>query len=261
MDRAQHPRPGVSPDPLLRLDQVSLRTRLAQRPILQDLCFSVQAGARVALVGPSGAGKTSLLRLLNRLSDPSDGVIYLGGQDLRQLPIQPLRQRVALVQQETKLLQATVRQSLLYPLQLRQLPEREQTARLQAWLSPLDLDADLLERSEPQLSLGQRQRVGLARALISEPTLLLLDEPTAALDAAHSQQLLTLLLGLAQTEGTTVILASHQVALAQNFCTQLIELRDGKLAQDTPAAAVDWPKTSERLASLATSRDWDDLEA
>ncbi|MBD2105260.1 ATP-binding cassette domain-containing protein [Leptolyngbya sp. FACHB-261] len=243
---------------LLRLEQVSLSTRYGS--VLQDLSGSVQVGARVALVGRSGAGKTSLLRLLNRLADPSSGAIYLGGQELRQLPIPQVRRQVILVQQETRLLGMTVREAITYPLRLRNLTAKESEHQLQTWVERLSLETDLLERTEVQLSLGERQRVSWLRALVSQPSLLLLDEPFSAQDAGQIQQLLYWLQKLSCDEGMTVILVSHQLEVAHQFCNHLLELQNGRLVQNAIAPEIDWNRAKERLENASAVGDWGEFE-
>ena len=127
---------------LLKLEQVNLSTRLKSQshsnlpgyPILQDISFEVFSGDRIAIVGTAGAGKTSLLRLINRLTESSSGKIYLENQEYHQIPIIKLRQEVTLVHQEFKLLGMTVREALAYPLVLRGLSKQkiQETSRLLA---------------------------------------------------------------------------------------------------------------------------------
>jgi ABC-type multidrug transport system fused ATPase/permease subunit len=146
------------------------------RVVLDGLGFEIQPGS-TALVGPSGAGKSTLLRLLNRLADPAAGTVRYRGRDLRELEVLGLRREVALVPQLPALLPGTVAENLAYGPSL---CERGcQTARA---LVLAGLDESFAERSARELSVGEQQRVMLARALALEPAVLLLDEPTAALD-------------------------------------------------------------------------------
>ena len=124
----------------LRLEQVSLYTKLKTQqgyPILQDISFEALQGSRIAIVGPSGAGKTFLLRLINRLSEPSSGKIYLENQEYRQIPVLKLRASIALVAQESKLLGMTVKDALAYPLLLRRLSKQEIQQRLTYWIEKI----------------------------------------------------------------------------------------------------------------------------
>ncbi|HEY9805334.1 MAG TPA: ATP-binding cassette domain-containing protein, partial [Candidatus Obscuribacterales bacterium] len=115
----------------MRLQHVDLAASVGSHYLLQNISFEMFSGDRIALVGPSGAGKTSLLRLLNRLSEPTQGTIYFDQQEIRQIPVIQLRRQVVLVPQESKLLGMTVEAALTYPLTLQDLPRATITQRLQ----------------------------------------------------------------------------------------------------------------------------------
>lgn len=175
--------------------------------ILSDVTFTVQAGGRLGIIGPSGAGKTSLLRLLNRLDDPAEGRVLLEGEDMRRLDVVPVRRRVGMIFQQPFLFDLTVEGNLAYPLRLlrRELP-REQAAAL---LEEFGLPAELLTRHGDQLSGGQQQRVAVARALTLCPDVLALDEPTSALDADSAQRLLDALLRRNREQGLSLVMVTH----------------------------------------------------
>ncbi len=227
-------------------------------PILTDISFEVFPGERLCLIGPSGAGKTSLLRLLNRLSEPTSGLIFLENQDIRKIPVVQLRQQVMLVPQEPKLLGMTVQEALAYPLVLQQLSKKAIAQRLDTTREQLHIPAEWLERTELQLSVGQRQLVAIARSLVIQPKILLLDEPTSALDAGRASQVLGVLADLAHTEKMTILMVNHQLDMAQLFCTRVLYLQDGELKQDTPVAQIDWKRLRETLvqAEAQASQDW-----
>lgn len=230
----------------LRLEQVSLKATVGGQYLLHDISFQVVAGERLAIVGASGAGKTSLLRLLNRLSEPSQGKIYFEQQDIRQFPVHHLRQQVTLVLQEPRLLGMTVRDALTYPLRLRQLAPALIEQRLQSSLEQLHIPADWLDRTEVQLSAGQRQLVSLGRALITQPKVLLLDEPTSALDAGRGAHLMQVLRQLSQ-QPTTVVMVNHQIDLVEQFCDRLLYLQQGRLVADRAASQVNWNELKQNL--------------
>lgn len=244
----------------LRLEQVNLYAKTHQKqgyPILQDISFEVKAGDRVAIVGSIASGKTSLLRLLNRLSEPSSGKIYLENQEYSQIPVLKLRSQITLVPQEPKLLGMTVREAITYPLVLRGVPKQVIQQRLTESLDQLHIDSDLLGRTEVQLSLGQRQIVALARALMIQPQILLLDEPTSALDAGRATHLLTVLTDLS-LKPTTIFMVNHQLNLAQTFCTRLLHLQQGRLIQNSTSADVDFKKLHDLLiqAQVQAEQEW-----
>jgi D-methionine transport system ATP-binding protein len=227
-------------------------------PILTDISFEVFKGDRICLIGPSGAGKTSLLRLLNRLSEPTSGAIYLENQDYQKIPVIELRRQVMLVPQEPKLLGMTVREALAYPLVLQQLPERQIEERLEIIREQLHVPADWLERTELQLSVGQRQLVGIARALVIQPKILLLDEPTSALDAGTASHVLGVLADLAVKGKMAIVMVNHQLDMAQLFCTRILYLQEGQLLQNAPVIQIDWKQLRETLvqAEAQASQEW-----
>jgi D-methionine transport system ATP-binding protein len=219
----------------------------------------VFSGDRIAIVGASGAGKTSLLRLLNRLSEPISGSIYLDDQPFcRWSPVQ-LRQQIILVLQESKLLGMTARQALEYPLLLRKLPKPEIHQRVTEWINRLQIPLDWLDRTELQLSVGQRQLVAIARALIIQPRVLLLDEPTSALDIGRSQMVLAVLRELADNGKITVLMANHQLDLAEQFCSRVLHLQNGQLIQNLPATQMNWTHLRQLLMETNSqpAEDWD----
>ncbi|MFB2967853.1 ATP-binding cassette domain-containing protein [Aerosakkonema sp. BLCC-F183] len=234
----------------LRLTQVSLRAPLGLQFLLKNISFDVFTGDRIAIVGPSGAGKTSLLRLLNRLSTPSEGSIYFEDRDIQKIPVIQLRQQVTLVLQEPKLLGMTVREAISYPLLLRSLPQQEIQARLNYWTERLHIPEDWLERTEMQLSVGQRQLVAIARALAIQPKILLLDEPTSALDAGRSAHLLRVSIQLAEENKMTILMVNHQLDLAQQFCTKVLHFQQGELIEELEADRVDWSNLRETFVRL-----------
>ncbi|OKH27834.1 ABC transporter ATP-binding protein [Chroogloeocystis siderophila] len=242
----------------LRLQQVSLSAAIGSQSLLQDISFDVTRGDRLAIVGSSGAGKTSLLRLLNRLSEPTAGMIWLENQDYRQIPVLQLRQQIVLVMQESKLLGMTVRDAIAYPLVLRKLPKRQIQQRVSQCIEVLHIPAEWLDRNELQLSVGQRQLVAIARALVIQPKILLLDEPTSALDAGTASHLVQVLTDLSTTHQTTILMVNHQLEIAELFCTRVLHLQQNKLIQDQPNTKVDWANLRRTLiqAEAETAAEW-----
>lgn len=258
-----------TPMALLRVEGVSVVSRLVATPsgkvlpinpnyLLQNISLQVGVGDRVALLGPSGSGKTSLLRVLNRLSEPITGQVYLEGRPYGQIPVISLRQQVMLVLQESKLLGMTVQQALEYPLILRKLPANQIKQRVGEWMTRLNIPEEWRSRTELQLSVGQRQLVAIARALVTQPRILLLDEPTSALDMGRSQNLLAVLQDLSDRQQLTILMANHQLEIAQQFCTRVLYLEQGSLIQDLPVNQVQWPALKARLLEQEAqqSEEW-----
>ncbi|MBW4617402.1 MAG: ATP-binding cassette domain-containing protein [Desmonostoc vinosum HA7617-LM4] len=254
---------SVTTKATLRLEQVNLFTKLKTNlssnqqgyPILQDISLEICQAERLAIVGPAGAGKTSLLRLLNRLIEPTNGKIYLDNQEYRQIPAIQLRQDVTLVLQQSKLLGMTVEQTLAYPLVLRGLSKQMIQQRVNHWVEQLHIPSEWLGRTEMQLSAGERQLVAIARALIIQPKILLLDEPTSALDVGTASHLMQVLIQLSQTHQTTILMVNHQLELAQMFCTRLLHLQQGHLLADQIASEINWVNLRESLIQAAEQND------
>jgi D-methionine transport system ATP-binding protein len=247
------------PDRLLQVEQVSLKAKIGPYYLLQDISFQVFPGDRIAIIGPTGAGKTSLLRLINRLSEPTSGKIYLNGQDYRQISPIHLRRQVNLLLQEPKLLGMSVKEALAYPLKLQKLDSGAIQQRIAEVLHRLHISNEWLERTEVQLSVGQRQLVAIARSLILQPQILLLDEPTSALDRAKANTVIQVLRHLTDDKTIAVLMVNHQLDIAENFANRLLYLQNGSLMSDLAIEEIDWPEISDRLtdAEAKAVEEWD----
>jgi D-methionine transport system ATP-binding protein len=151
-----------------------------------------------------------------------------------------------------------VREALAYPLVLRQIKSSEIEQRIAALLPQLNIPEDWLERTEVQLSAGQRQLVAIARAVIVRPQILLLDEPTSALDAGRATRILQVLAELANNGETTILMVNHQLDLVQEFSDRVLYLENGNLLQDAPSDRVDWDELRDRLvkAEAQAAEEW-----
>ncbi|MDB9312752.1 ATP-binding cassette domain-containing protein [Spirulina sp. CS-785/01] len=239
---------------ILEVQQVGQQTDWSSDAILTDVSFTVAKGDRVAIIGASGSGKTTLLRLLNRLTDPTTGQIFLDGQPLTSFPITQLRQQVGLVLQEPKLLGMPVWEAMTYPLVLQKRPKPEIEARVDLVRQQLHIPDEWLDRTELQLSVGQRQLVAIARTLILHPQVLLLDEPTSALDIGTASFLMEQLTHLSQQQNMTILMVNHQLEVVRQFSQRVLYLQHGQLHKDLPANQVNWTALREEL----THPDQDD---
>jgi len=240
----------------VRLERIAVMRRSRDGrtvPILSDISFSADSGAITAIVGPSGGGKSSLIRLINRLSDPTSGTVYLTGEDIAAMDPLQLRRRVAMVPQKPFMFEGSVLVNLLLPFRYRQepLPPADGPEIAQV-LELARLDSELLERDSRTLSLGQQQRVSLARSLITRPHVLLLDEPTSALDRPTADRLSATLHDICRSQQLTVILVTHDLRLAGKIADHLIYLEAGRIREAGRAAALlSNPQSAELRRFLA----------
>jgi D-methionine transport system ATP-binding protein len=214
---------------MISLEQVCLTNPITDQYLLKDISLEIHRGDRLAVIGSSGSGKTTLFRLLNGLASPTSGSLRFQGQNYLQIAPVVLRRQIVLVTQEVRLLEMTVRETLAYPLVLQKLPPAKIQTTLDYWIEKFHLPHEWLGRTEQQLSLGQRQWVGICRALILQPPVLLLDEPTSALDRGRTDDLLQILVELNQQQQTTILMANHQLDVVQQFATSLVYLQQGEL--------------------------------
>lgn len=196
--------------------------------ILRDLSFAVEPGAVYALAGPSGSGKSSALRLINRLDDYSDGQIYIAGQEVKAWDIRELRAKVGFMFQEAALFQGSVMENVLYGPCLRGLKKCKSEPTALELLDKVGLSAELLHRNVESLSGGQKQRVNLARTLALDPDIILMDEPTSSLDPAAARTIENLVQSLNLQQGKTFILVSHNFEQIERIATACTILQDGR---------------------------------
>jgi putative ABC transport system ATP-binding protein len=200
------------------------------RTVLEDQTFTIPDGSFVVVRGPSGSGKSTLLRMMNRLEEPQSGVIRYRGRDLTDYDPPRLRQRVVYFQQMPVVADVTVRETLLMPFRYavnkRLIPPADDD--LAARLDEVNLGMLELGERAGALSVGQRQRLSLARALMTGPEVLLLDEPTASLDS-ESQVVVEQIAEQRCTDGATVIMVTHDGFSPRSMPMVEIHMQDGKV--------------------------------
>lgn len=224
---------------MIRFDQVSKRYE-GGHEALSQLSFQVAAGEMAFVTGHSGAGKSTLLKLLGLIERPSHGSITLDGQSLAKIGrggIPKLRRRIGMVFQDHRLLMdRTVFANVELPLVIGGIAPVERGRRVRAALEKVGLLA--YERQLPAtLSTGEQQRVGIARAIVAKPTLLIADEPTGNLDPQLAVEIMGLFAEFQQV-GTTVLVASHDLPLIKRMKKRVVVLDHGRLVADIPAEEV-----------------------
>lgn len=223
----------VAPSPAFALQGVKqVRDGIAT---LEDVHVTIPRGGITSLIGPSGSGKSSLLRLLNRLDDPVAGTILYGERPISDVPVRQLRRRIGFVFQVSVPFPGTVAQNLTVAAQIAGVPLGEIEDRMGESIRFADLESDLLSRNAARLSVGQMQRVGIARALMTGPETLLMDEPTAALDPETADTLAETIACLSSERGLTVVMASHRMHEAKRLSHYAVMLDKGRVVEAGPA--------------------------
>ncbi len=199
---------------------------------VDDLSVSVAAGETLVLLGTSGCGKTTTLRMLNRLVEPDRGAIHIDGTDIREQPAPELRRRIGYVIQDGGLFpHYTVAEAIATVPKLLNWTPDVISQRSRELLDKLQLPASSLNRYPSELSGGQRQRVGLARALAARPPVVLMDEPFGALDPFTRRHVRRELFGLTELSETTVVLVTHDVSEAIELADRIALMDKGRLVQ------------------------------
>ncbi len=232
------------------LEVKNLRAGYADREILKGISFTLNADDFFAIIGPSGAGKSTLIRCVNRLVEPKGGEVIFNGKDILKLSPSELRherRNIGMIFQEFNLIERlSVMDNVLtgrlgYTGTLRSVLRmftKEEIKQALVLLDRVGL-ADHIDKRADRLSGGQRQRVGIARALIQNPKLLLVDEPTSSLDPKISREVMGLIREMAREFHIPVLCNIHDVDLACDFCTQVIGLQDGIKKFEGPPARLD----------------------
>jgi D-methionine transport system ATP-binding protein len=241
------------------IDLIDIHKRFAgsSGAALNGVSLSVARGEVFGVIGPSGAGKSTLIRLLNALELPSSGRVVIDGVDLAALSaaeLRALRRRIGMIFQNFGLLSSrTVAENVAFPLKLGGLHRRERAAKVAALLDRVGL-SDHADKYPAHLSGGQKQRVGIARALATDPDILLCDEATSALDPQTTRTVLDLLRSLNRDLGLTIVLITHEMDVVRAVCDRVAVLEHGAIVESGRVADIfaqaAHPATQRMLAAI-----------
>jgi len=197
--------------------------------VVEDVSFAFEAGRLYSIIGPSGSGKTSLLRLLNRLDEASGGSVVFEGRNIHEWEPWTLRRQIGFLFQTPHLFAGTVGDSIRFA------DEQMSPEQVKLCADRVRLRHDLIDAPVDNLSLGEQQRVALARLLATEPKVALLDEPTSALDPANTEAIERLISHLVSEHGITVIMVSHSPQQVMRLGGQALLMTEGRLVEHGPA--------------------------
>ena len=233
--------------PLLELVDITkiFRTPHGEARAVDGITVSVEAGETLGVIGESGSGKSTRGRLILRLAEPDSGSVVIEGQDVLALSRSELRRKrrhwQIVFQEPFASLnpRLTIRQIVEEPLIVARMGDRaERRLRVLATLEEVGLSADFMDRRPANLSGGQQQRVGIARALVTNPSLVVLDEPTSSLDLTIRASILRTLARLRASRGLTYVFISHDIETVRHFCSTVAVMHRGKIVEVGPTQDV-----------------------
>lgn len=228
---------------MIQLEGLSKTFRTADGSVeaVKNVSLTINDGDIYGIIGLSGAGKSTLVRCINLLERPTEGTVKIDGQDLCTLDeasLRKLRREVSMIFQSFNLLaQRTCLKNICFPLELAGWKKKDAEARARDLLELVGLP-DKAESYPSQLSGGQKQRIAIARALATEPKVLLCDEATSALDPKTTHDILSLIADLHDRFGLTVILITHQMSVVEDICTRVAILDNGSVVEEGPVEQV-----------------------
>lgn len=244
---------------MIAFESVTKRYRGQVVPALNGVSFAVEPGAVCGVVGLSGAGKSTLIRCMTGLERVDSGSIRIGGSDITKLRGAELRsaqRNLGVVFQHFNLLsQRTAAGNVMFPLEVAGVPGSKARSRAEELLGMVGL-GDKLGSYPSKLSGGQQQRVGIARALATNPKVLLCDEPTSALDPINTKSILDLIRQVNADLGVTVMIVTHQLSVAQQACDSLIVMDEGQIVESGVAQEILGTPKSSILRAMVTTLAW-----
>ncbi len=212
----------------------NLYKKFGKLEVLNGIDINVEKGEIIAIIGPSGSGKSTFLRCINRLEEPSEGKIFIDGENIlsKETNINKIREKVGMVFQHFNLFphKNVIKNITLAPIKIKNYSLELAEKKADKLLSKVGL-LDKKYAFPNQLSGGQKQRIAIARALAMEPEVMLFDEPTSALDPEMIKEVLDVMIELAR-EGMTMLIVTHEMGFAKNVATRILFMNDGKILED-----------------------------
>ena len=212
----------------------NLHKRFGKLEVLNGININVEKGEIIAIIGPSGSGKSTFLRCINRLEEPSEGKIFIDGENIlsKETNINKIREKVGMVFQHFNLFphKNVIKNITLAPIKIKNYSLELAEKKADNLLNKVGL-LDKKYAFPNQLSGGQKQRIAIARALAMEPEVMLFDEPTSALDPEMIKEVLDVMIELAR-EGMTMLIVTHEIGFAKNVATRILFMNDGKILED-----------------------------
>jgi len=234
------------------LELKDVRKSYGKLVALDGVNLDVKKGETVVIMGPSGCGKSTLIRCVNRLTEPDQGTIILDGQNVVELShddLQKLRRNVGFVFQQFNLVaRLTVLENVMFHLVLAGMEKEEAREKAETALDRVGLKSTASRRPH-ELSGGQQQRVGIARALVTNPEIMLWDEPTASLDPILVGEVLDVMEDLVKSTGTTMVIVTHEISFALRVADRIVFMDEGQIVEEGhPKQVLEHPQS--KIAKL-----------
>lgn len=225
----------------------NLHKKFNKLEVLKGIDVNVEKGEIIAIIGPSGSGKSTFLRCINRLEEPTNGKIFIDGENIldKKTDINKIREKVGMVFQHFNLFphKTVMENIILAPMKLKGLSKEQAETKALELLQKVGL-VEKKDTYPNKLSGGQKQRIAIARALAMEPEVMLFDEPTSALDPEMIKEVLDVMIDLAK-DGMTMLIVTHEMGFAKNVASRILFMNDGIILEDeTPEEFFNNPKHS-----------------
>jgi len=230
-------------------EAIDVNQRFGTKAVLKDVSLTVETGEVLAIIGPAGAGKTTLLRLFDHLEKPSSGKVLFDGREVTPRLRTQVRRKISMVLQKPVVFDASVYDNVAYPLRVRKYDRKAIPEKVNTLLKTVGLDG-YQKRNARTLSGGETQKVALARALVTDPQMLLLDEPTANLDPVSLNTIEGFILKFSRERATAIVIATHEMAQGQRLAHRIGVMMEGELIQVGKPEDIFYAPSDMRVAQF-----------